>query len=98
MTNPGRITVAAVAFFLLLIAGNSDAQTFRCTTWNLQWFPNESAKETSAAQQEQRIKEAADVLRPIDPDIVLLQEVRDYDACAHLCEAIAPGVYHVAIC
>jgi len=28
------------------------------------------------------IKEAADVLRPINPDILLLQEVRDYDACA----------------
>jgi hypothetical protein len=28
----------------------------------------------------------------------LLQEVRDYDACARLGEAIAPGIYHVAIC
>jgi endonuclease/exonuclease/phosphatase family metal-dependent hydrolase len=28
----------------------------------------------------------------------LLQEVRDYDVCARLCEAIAPGIYHVAIC
>ena len=33
-----------------------------------------------------------------DPDIILLQEVRDYDACARLGEAIAPGTYHVAIC
>jgi endonuclease/exonuclease/phosphatase family metal-dependent hydrolase len=39
-----------------------------------------------------------DVLRPINHDIVLLQEVRDYDACARLGEAIAPGIYHVAIC
>ena len=70
----------------------------RCTTWNLEWFPNGSAKEASAEQQNQRIKEAADVLRPINPDIVLLQEVRDYDACARLGEAIAPGIYHVAIC
>jgi endonuclease/exonuclease/phosphatase family metal-dependent hydrolase len=28
----------------------------------------------------------------------LLQEVRDYDACARLGEAIAPGIYQVAIC
>jgi endonuclease/exonuclease/phosphatase family metal-dependent hydrolase len=28
----------------------------------------------------------------------LLQEVRDYEACARLCEAIAPGIYHVAMC
>src|SRR5215510_3857823 len=90
--------VAAVAFLGLLISRYSGAQTVRCTTWNLEWFPNGSAKEAPAAQQERRIKEAADVLRPIDPDIILLQEVRDYDACARLGEAIAPDVYHVAIC
>ena len=97
MTHP-RTFAAAVALSVVLIAGYSSAQTVRCTTWNLEWFPNGSAKETPAAQQEQRIKEAADVLRPIDPDIILLQEVRDYDVSARLGEAIAPGVYHVAIC
>jgi endonuclease/exonuclease/phosphatase family metal-dependent hydrolase len=98
MTHAKTFTVAAIALLGLLISEYSAAQTVRCTTWNLEWFPNGSAKETPAAQQEQRIKEAADVLRPIDPDIILLQEVRDYDVCARLGEAIAPGVYHVAIC
>jgi endonuclease/exonuclease/phosphatase family metal-dependent hydrolase len=98
MTHARTFTVAAVAFLGLLISGYSDAQTVRCTTWNLEWFPNGSAKERPVAQQDRHIKEAADVLRPIDPDIVLLQEVRDYDVCARLGEAIAPGVYHVAIC
>src|SRR5215510_335359 len=86
------------ALLALSISEYSGAQTVRCTTWNLEWFPNGSAKETPAAQQEKRIKEAADVLRPTNPDILLLQEVRDYDVCARLGEAIAPGVYHVAIC
>src|SRR5436190_365293 len=95
MTGTRTFTAALVA---LSITGYSGAQTVRCTTWNLQWFPNGSAKEASAAQQDQRIKEAADVLRPINPDIVLLQEVRDYDVCARLGEALAPGIYHVAIC
>jgi endonuclease/exonuclease/phosphatase family metal-dependent hydrolase len=90
--------VGVVAFFVLLISGYSGAQTVRCTTWNLEWFPNGSAHEASTQQQNQRIKEAADVLRPINPDIVLLQEVRDYDVCARLGEAIAPGIYHVATC
>jgi endonuclease/exonuclease/phosphatase family metal-dependent hydrolase len=95
MTHARTFTAA---FLALSISGYSGAQTVRCTTWNLQWFPNGSANEASAAQQDQRIKEAADVLRPINPDILLLQEVRDYDVCARLGEAIAPGVYHVAIC
>src|SRR5438477_9792504 len=70
------------AFLALSITGYSGAQTVRCTTWNLEWFPNGSAHEAPTAQQDQRIKEAADVLRPLNPDIVLLQEVRDYDVCA----------------
>jgi len=93
-----HLRIFTAGFLVLTIAEYSVAQTVRCTTWNLEWFPNGSAKETPAAQQEQRIKQAADVLRPIDPDIILLQEVRDYDVCARLGDAIAPGVYHVAIC
>src|SRR6516162_9942071 len=81
MTHAKTFTVAAIALLGLLVSEYSAAQTVRCTTWNLEWFPNDSAKETPAAQQEQRIKEAADVLRPIDPDIILLQGVRDYDVC-----------------
>jgi endonuclease/exonuclease/phosphatase family metal-dependent hydrolase len=91
----GTLTIALLVFW---ISGCSDAQTLKCTTWNLEWFPNESAHETSAAQQDQRIKEAADALRPINADIILLQEVRDYDVCVRLGEAIAPGIYHVAVC
>jgi hypothetical protein len=78
------------------VGQSTEPTTIRITTWNLEWFPSGSAKEASAEQQNQRIKEAADVLRPINPDIVLLQEVRDYDACARLGEAISPGIYHVA--
>jgi hypothetical protein len=83
---------------VFLVLGNLEPAKIRITTWNLEWFPNGSAHDATAEVQAQRIAAAADVLRPIDPDIVLLQEVRDYDACAHLGEAIAPAVYHVAIC
>ena len=72
MTHARTFTAA---FLALSITGYICAQTVRCTTWNLEWFPNGSAHEASAEQQNERIKEAADVLRPISPDIVLLQEV-----------------------
>jgi endonuclease/exonuclease/phosphatase family metal-dependent hydrolase len=94
------------SFFGLLVSlvvastlGNSTEQTkVRITTWNLEWFPNGSARDATPDVQAQRIAAAADVLRPINPDIILLQEVRDCDVCARLGEAIAPGIYHVAIC
>src|SRR5882724_12717617 len=70
----------------------------RVTTWNLEWFPNGSAHNATPEAQAQRIAAAADVLRPINADIILLQEVRDYEACARLGEAISAGMYQVAIC
>src|SRR6266699_5664944 len=70
----------------------------RITTWNLEWFPNGSAREATPEKQAQRIQAAADVLKKLNPHILLLQEVRDYDACNRLAEAIQPGAYTVAIC
>jgi hypothetical protein len=69
---------------------STEPTRIRITTWNFEWFPSGSANDASAEQQNQRIKEAANVLRPINLDIILLQEVRDYDACTLLGEAIAP--------
>jgi endonuclease/exonuclease/phosphatase family metal-dependent hydrolase len=101
-----RPAVANRALLALLTAfvvgshlGNSAEQTkVRITTWNLEWFPNGSAHDAALEVQAQRIAAAADVLRPINPDIILLQEVQGYEACARLGEAIAPGMYQVAIC
>jgi endonuclease/exonuclease/phosphatase family metal-dependent hydrolase len=75
-------------------AGNQ----IRVTTWNLEWFPNGSAKDASPEEQTKRINAAADVLRPLNSDILLLQEVKDYDACSRLAEAIKPKTYTIAIC
>jgi endonuclease/exonuclease/phosphatase family metal-dependent hydrolase len=95
-----RIFVALFASLVVTSAfGESTQPTkVRITTWNLEWFPNGSPHDAPRELQGQRIAAAADVLGPIHPDIILLQEVRDYDACARLGEAIAPGIYHVAIC
>lgn len=94
------------ALFLLLasiaigsaFAGSADSTNIRITTWNLEWFPNGSAREAPPEKQAQRIQAAADVLKKLNSDILLLQEVRDYDACARLGEAIQPGAYTVDIC
>ena len=95
-----RVLVALLASFVVASALSQSAEptNIRITTWNLEWFPNGSAHDATPEVQAQRIAAAADVLRPINPDIILLQEVRDYDTCVRLGEAIAPGVYHVAIC
>jgi endonuclease/exonuclease/phosphatase family metal-dependent hydrolase len=80
-----------------LISGGTHG-TVRCTTWNLEWFPNGSARDASREEQNRRITAAASVLKPLHPDILLLQEVRDYDACSRLGDAIELSAYHVEIC
>jgi hypothetical protein len=91
---------ALVAVLVLFVVGSALGQSpakIRITTWNLEWFPNGSAGEATPEKQAQRIQAAADVLKKLNPDILLLQEVRDYDACARLGEAIQPGAYTVGI-
>ena len=93
-----RKNVCVFVAVWLALAAVAPAAPIRVTTWNLEWFPNGTPKELPAPEQQKRIATAADVLRPLNSDIILLQEVRDYDVCARLGEAIAPHTYHVAIC
>lgn len=83
---------------LALVAPCLSAASVRVTTWNLEWFPNGSPKEAPPTEQSKRIAAAADALRPLNSDVILLQEVKDYDICARLAEAIRPHTYQVAIC
>jgi len=88
----------AVALLASHLVTASTRKVVRCTTWNLEWFPNGSAHDALPEEQNRRITDAANVLKSLHPDILLLQEVRDYDACSRLGNAIEPGAYHVEIC
>jgi endonuclease/exonuclease/phosphatase family metal-dependent hydrolase len=100
--RPARIARLLLLAILLAIGGvlvdQTSAANVRLTTWNLEWFPNGTPKDAPVSEQEKRIHAAADVLRNLDPDIILLQEIRDYDTCVRLAEAIKPHTYQVAIC
>jgi endonuclease/exonuclease/phosphatase family metal-dependent hydrolase len=93
-----RFAISFLCCACVLASCTHNAATVRVTTWNLNWFPNTGPKESSAQKQQERITEAAKVLRSLNPDIILLQEVRDYDACTRLAEAIEPHHYQVAVC
>ena len=88
----------ALLLGLFVCLQSAAAAHLRVTTWNLDWFPDGSSKGAPLEKQELRIREAADVLRNLDPDIILLQEIRDYDTCTKLAETIKPHTYQVAIC
>jgi len=92
------LVIALILAFVSDASSLGDGAVIRITTWNLEWFPNGSPKRIPAEEQAKRIAAAADVLRPLNSDILFLQEVQDYDACARLAEAIRPHTYQVAIC
>src|SRR5436190_12600555 len=76
------LVIALILAFVSDASSLGDGAVIRITTWNLEWFPNGSPKRIPAEEQAKRIAAAADVLRPLNSDILLLQEVQDYDACA----------------
>ena len=73
-----RVLLALLAFFVVASALGQSPAKIRITTWNLEWFPNGSPHKAPPEKQAQRIEAAADVLRKLDPDILLLQEMRNY--------------------
>ena len=83
---------------LFLFGSCLQAKEISITTWNLQWFPSGSSKGIATPEVEsKRISDAADVLRKLDSDIIVLQEVKNYEVCEALAKAIAPK-YQVLVC
>ena len=82
---------------IFLAAQFAAAGELKITTWNLKWFPSGIANRRDPAVESARIIAAASVLKGIDPDVVLLQEVRDEESATRLFDTIAPRLYQIAI-
>src|SRR6266436_7238096 len=72
---------------LFFVLGHASAETLRVTTWNLQ--------EARGSAATNGIEAAAKALKEIDPDVILLQQVRDWPMCLQLVQALKPAVYNV---
>ncbi len=83
---------------LLCGAAQTQAEGLRVTTWNLNWFPSGSPDLAIPAVEAQRISEVASVLRGLSPDVIVLQEVRDWDTCEQLAQCLGGDAYRVLIC
>lgn len=91
-----RIIVSLSVFLILSLCAFSEQ--IRVTTWNLNWFPSGTANLAPLEVESKRILDAADILRRISPDIILLQEIRDVRTCEKLAAALIPDDYQVAAC
>lgn len=83
---------------LFFLCASLQAKDISITTWNLHWFPSGNSKGiASPTEESERIHSAAEVLKKLDSDIVVLQEVRDYAACEALAKKIGDK-YQVLVC
>jgi endonuclease/exonuclease/phosphatase family metal-dependent hydrolase len=90
------LILALIAFFIA--AAGTSGDVLRVTTWNMEWFPSGTSRRLAPDEEDKRIAEAAAIIKAIDPDVALLQEVRDWDTCEKLVASLQPSKYYVAVC
>src|SRR5215471_7386997 len=84
-----RAQVALLAMTLFSVPCLSE--TLRVTAWNMQEIP-------SGGDPVQSLEMAAGAILKADPDIILLQHIRDWKMCLQLTDALKPSVYYVLVC
>lgn len=71
--------VSASLLFLVLPAVLLAGEPIKVVSWNLEWFPGHEPKAKSAVQKA-HMETAKSALWSLDPDLLCLQEVRDWKA------------------
>ncbi|HEY8899281.1 MAG TPA: endonuclease/exonuclease/phosphatase family protein [Chthoniobacterales bacterium] len=74
----------------LLLAANLPAAPLTVVTWNTKWLPGGRPNATERAKAAQ-MKKAQAIVKALNPDVLLLQEVADWKAAEELC-SVVPGL------
>jgi hypothetical protein len=91
LRDPAARAICLLALALFAMQPSCLAGTLRVTTWNLE-------SPAVAGTNEVRLQEAAAALRQLNPDVILLQQVRDWKECGQLAQALKPAQYSVQVC
>ena len=83
--------IARLMLALVILGPSCLADTIRVTSWNLESVP-------AAGTNDTRIQDSAGVLKQLNPDVILLQQVRDWKMCGQLAQALKPADYSISIC
>ena len=83
---------------LLLPAAPSHAALIRVTTWDLQPGAVAGTNGWSVQFQQNLVQEAAESLKKLRPDVIMLQQVADWETCHQFVQALQPESYQVVIC
>src|SRR5687767_12301844 len=86
-----------IALWFLTLTSSLAGDAIRVTTWNLEWFPSGKTTRAPEEVEQQRIQAVANVVEVLNPDVLLLQEVRDWETCEKLAKAVKSLKYHVIV-
>ena len=95
LTRRAFLVVTAIAS--LIGAGCSQSTSeippenrLRIVDWNLEWFPG-GKPDATPEQQAAQMATAKEAISQMQPDVLLLQEVRDWQAAAEVAGVIPKG-------
>lgn len=91
LLNP-RVPMRRFSVFAcwLALSLNLAAAPLTVVTWNTKWLPGGRPNASEGMKQSQ-MKKAQAIVKAINPDVLLLQEVADWKAAAELC-SVVPGL------
>ncbi len=93
LTKAGWLGLCAWFFVATALAG-----PLRVTTWNLRPNISGGADSWTPKVQQGQLQEAADALKKLNPDVIILQQVMDWKTCEALARALEPEKYQVLVC
>lgn len=85
------VIVCGVLVMVDCLRCSCQAETLRVTTWNL-------GLQESGLEAERKLEEAAATLMTLHPDVILLQEVKNWKTCSALAGLLQPLNYTVLVC
>lgn len=100
MISYKNANIAACLALLALLVGlpfrtaAENLQTLRIVTWNIEWFPGRTPQPTVRAEAAHR-EDVAEYLPTLEPDILIMQEIRNRDAAQFLVDQLPDLALHV---
>ena len=88
-----RRLILCLILFLPLVSSQG-GEVVRVVTWNLEWFPGKTPNPTQE-QKDQHFLEVAAVVPQFRADVLILQEVRDFDSVEKLANLLPGFEVHV---
>jgi hypothetical protein len=97
-----RLFCAFLTLLLITLVSGCSAKNeapeknkLRVVSWNIEWFPGQRP-EATAEESAKQMAAAKIALAELKPDVLLLQEIRDWKSAEELCSVIPGLQVHVA--